>query len=145
MIDIPKKISKEEYINRIEKNLKVSREEAEEIYKYDQAIDDDTDISSGTLSPDKEEIARKMCHTGTRKKPMVLNLPKKQRKPNATKGGLVSELAQLLKENSDFEVTQLQIPNAEQKISFNIGGTWYTWTLTAHRKKPTWIKGDGDN
>lgn len=103
------------------------------------------DSSVGTLPPEKEAIARKMAHTGTREKksPMVPNLPKKKRQPNATKGGLVSELAEYIRAGSDFEVEHLQIPNPEQKVSFKIGEKWYTWALTEHRTKPKWCEETG--
>lgn len=103
------------------------------------------DSSIGTLPPEKELIARKMAHTGTREKktPMVPNLPKKSRKPNATKGSLVAELAGFIRENSEFEAQYLQVPNPEQKVSFKIGDKWYTWTLTEHRTKPKWATEGG--
>lgn len=120
------------------KGLGVSKEEAEEVYNYDQEVERDPTI--GQLPPEKEAIARKMAHTGTRdKKPMIPNLKPRQRKPNATKGGVVDELVKALN-NSDFEVKHLQVPNKEGKVSFMIGDKWYTWALTEHRKPPTWVK-----
>ena len=112
--------------------------------EYDKQVekskDKDNDLEFD-LPPDKLEIARKFAHTGTRKKPMVPNLPKKERKPNATKGGLTSELADFIQNNSDFDVKNLIIPNKEGKISFQIGGIWYTWALTEHKRVvPEWIK-----
>lgn len=141
--DLPKRIPKEEAISRIMKGLGVSREEAEDVYAYDQDVEHDSSV--GVLAPDKEAVARKMAHTGTRdrKAPMVPNLPKKKRAPNATKGALVSELAEYMGNNSGFEVQGLQIPNAEQKVSFKIGEKWYTWSLTEHRTKPKWCAGEG--
>lgn len=124
--------------------LECGKEEAEEIYAYDQEVEHDSTV--GALSPDKELIARKMSHTGTRerkesgKKPFVPKLEARKRKPNATKEGLVSELAEYIKETSGFSVENLQIPNPSQKISFQIGGKWYTWALTEHRQPPAWIK-----
>ena len=124
------------------KGLGVSREEAETVYLYDQLVERDSSV--GVLPPEKEAVARKMTHTGTREKksPMVPNLPKKKRAPNATKGALVSELAEYMNANSGFEVQSLQIPNPEQKVSFKIGDKWYTWALTEHRTKPKWC-GEG--
>lgn len=138
--DIPKRISKEEAIERIMRGLKVDREEAEEVYAYDQEVEHDPHV--GQLEPEKEVIARKMAHTGTREKkaPMVPNLTKRERKPNATKGGVVSEIAAFLEKDSEFEIKHLQVPNKEGKISFMIGDKWYTWALTEHRKKPAWAE-----
>lgn len=121
--------------------LEVSREEAEKVYAYDQEVEQDSSV--GRLSAEKEKVAQKMTRTGTRKTPMVPNLPKKERKPNATKGGLVSEIAAFFKNDSEFDIKQLQIPNKEGKISFRIGDKWYTWALTEHRKLPAWIDQNG--
>lgn len=147
--DIPKRISKAEAIERIIKGLEVSEQEAEEIYAYDREVDQDETV--GRLPPEKELISRKMCHTGTRarkedKKPKKgpttydLDAKKHKRKPNATKEGVISELAEYMRENSGFEVENLQIPNATQKVSFQIGDKWYTFALTEHRTKPNWCK-----
>lgn len=119
------------------KGLKVDRDEAEKVYAYDQEVEHDPSV--GHLSPEKELVARKMAHTGTRdKKPMVPNLTQRQRKPNATKGGVVAELVEALRSNSEFDIKHLQVPNKEGKVSFMIGDKWYTWALTEHRKKPAW-------
>lgn len=138
--DIPKRISKDEAIERIMNGLKCDREEAEQVYAYDQEVEHDPTV--GHLDPEKELIARKMAHTGTREKkaPMIPNLTPRKRKPNATKGGVVSEIVQFLGENSEFEITHLQVPNKEGKISFMIGDKWYTWALTEHRKPPAWVE-----
>lgn len=119
------------------KGLDVDREEAEQVYAYDLEVERDSSV--GQLPPEKEAIARKMTHTGTRekKKPMIPNLTPRQRKPNATKGGVVAELIKAL-QDSEFEIQYLQVPNKEGKVSFKIGDKWYTWALTEHRKKPAW-------
>lgn len=124
--------------------LHCDRIEAEAVYVYDKALDQG-ERTEFDLPPEKEEFARTMAHTGTREKksPMVPNLTKRKRKPNATKGGVVSEIATFLSENSDFEIKYLQIPNKEGQISFMIGDKWYTWALTEHRKPPAWIKEGG--
>ena len=125
--------------------LHCDREEAEEIYAYDKALDPG-ERAEFDLPPEKEEVAKKMSHTGTREKkgPMVPNLTKRERKPNATKGGVVEELVAALRDNSEFEIKHLQIPNKEGKVSFMIGDKWYTWALTEHRKPPAWVKEGGE-
>lgn len=124
--------------------LGCDRAEAEEVYVYDQQVEHDSSV--GLLPPDKEVVARKMTHTGTRtskkdssKKPFIPKLEARKRKPNATKEGLVSEIANFLKENSGFEIKGLQTPVPTQKVSFKVGDLWYTWTLTEHRKPAAWI------
>lgn len=140
--DIPKKITKEEAIKRIMKGLEITQQEAEEVYDWDQLIEKDPTV--GILPPEKEAVARKMTHTGTRerklKRTTVYNLEARKRKPNATKEGLVSELAEYVRSNSSFDVTNLLIANPSQKFSFLIGDKWYTWTLTEHRTKPKWCE-----
>lgn len=121
--------------------LHCDRAEAEEVYAYDKALDPG-ERTEFDLPPEKEEFARTMAHTGTREKksPMVPNLTKRERKPNATKSGVVEELVTALKENTEFEIKYLQVPNKEGKVSFMIGDKWYTWALTEHRKKPAWAE-----
>lgn len=119
-------------------------EEAKEIMEYDKQVEatkDDEQALEYDLTPEQNAIARKFAHTGTRKKPMIPNLTPRERKPNATKGGLTAELATFIKESSDFDVKNLIIPNKEGKVSFQIGGMWYTWALTEHKRVvPEWIK-----
>lgn len=132
------------------KGLRVTRTEAEEVYAYDIEVEHDSSI--GTLPPEKEAVARKMTHTGTRKTkedadkkgPTIYKLEARKRKPNATKEGLVSEIAEFIVANSGFEVKGVQTPNPSQKVSFKIGDKWYTWALTEHvRVVPKWINTEG--
>ena len=116
--------------------LKCGREEAEQVFAYDVAVDHD-EKTEYDLPPDKLAIARKFAHTGTRtvkKKPMIPNLPKRERKPNATKGGIIAELAEFLAKNSTFSVENLEITNKERQIAFEIGGEKYELTLVQKRK-----------
>lgn len=138
-----KKQKKEEAISRIISGLQCCREEAEEIYACDEKIDHDEKVYFD-LPADKLRVAQKFSHTGTREKkaPTVYKFDKKERKPNATKGGLVAEIAEFIEKNSSFDVKNFQIPNKEQKISFKIGEKWYTWALTEHRTPPKWVNGD---
>lgn len=124
--------------------LHCDRAEAEDVYAYDKSLDAG-ERAEFDLPPEKEEFARTMAHTGVKEKksPMVPNFTKRERKPNATKGGVVSEIVAFLSENSEFDIKHLQVPNKEGKISFMIGDKWYTWALTEHRKKPTWAEEGG--
>lgn len=124
--------SKDDAINRIMAGLKCTRQEAEQVYEYDKAIDHD-ERTEYDLSPEKLKIERQMARTGTRKKPMVPKLTKRERKPNATKQGIVSELAQFLKIDSQFLTENVQITNKEREILLKICGEWYTITLTYKR------------
>lgn len=126
------------------KGLKCNRQEAETVYIYDKALETDK-RAEFDLPPEKEEIARKMTHTGTRdkKSPMIPNLTPRARKPNATKEGLVEELFKCLANHGEFDIKNLQIANKNSKVSFMIGDKWYTWTLTEHRKKPSGLAEGG--
>lgn len=102
--------------------------------------EDDRKIDSGEkmeydLTPDKLAVARKFAHTGTRKAgPTAYKFNKRERKPNATKGGLIAEIAQFLGENSGFAVENLEITNKERQIAFEIGGERFELTLVQKRK-----------
>lgn len=137
------RVNKEDEIKKIMNALNVGRVEAENIFASDQAIErgekQDFDLPS-----DKLKIAQKFAHTGTRevkektenkKNGAAYNFTKRERKPNATKGGIINELADFLQTNSQFSIENLTIPNKEQKISFSIGGVDFSLTLTQHRKK----------
>ena len=112
--------------------LKCSRAEAEKVYAYDVAVDHD-EKTEFDLPPEKLAIARKAAHTGTRKT-TVYKFGKPQRKPNATKGGIIAELAQFLGENSGFSVENLQITKSERQITFEIGGERFELNLVQKRK-----------
>lgn len=128
------KITDAERIERYKK-LGLSPEEEQELLEYDKAVEHD-ERTEYDLSPEQLKIARKFAHTGTRevkKKPMVLNLPKKTRKENATKAGIVAELAEFLTSGSQFETSDIQITNKEREILLKICGEWYSVTLTYKR------------
>lgn len=130
-----------EQILRIMRGLKVSKEEAQEIWECDKAIDRDEEMPFD-LPLAKLNIARKFAHTGTREKkemstsgPTTYSFPKKNRKENATKAGIITELFKFLCENSEFSTENVVITNKERQISFGIGPENYELTLVQKRKK----------
>lgn len=125
--------SKDAAVSRIMAGLKCDRAEAEQVYEYDRAVDHD-EKTEFDLPPDKAKVAQKMAHAGTRKAPTAYKFTKRERKPNATKGGIIAELAQFLTENSGFSVENLEITNKERQIAFEIGGEKYELTLVQKRK-----------
>ena len=125
-----------EQIQRIMAGLKCSEEEAHEILAYDKAIDKG-EKTEYDLPQDKLEVARKFAHTGTRKTPTVYKFTKRERKPNATKAGIIAELFTFLAENSDFAVENAEIMNKERQIGFNIGDDRFELTLVQKRKPKT--------
>lgn len=124
----------EAQIERIMNGLNCSKEEAEKIYQTDLEIDRGQSHDFD-LPPEKEKWAKKMCNVTTRarKAPTVYQFSQRTRKPNATKGGLVAELAKFLAEASEYEVTNLDITNAERQIAFSIGETNFELTLVQKR------------
>ena len=95
---------------------------------YDKAVEADKKTEYD-LPPEKAKIAQKFAHAGTRKQPTA-----RQRKPNATKGGIIAELAEFLEKNSQFSIADLSITNKERQIAFSIGGDSFELTLVQKRK-----------
>ena len=128
-------------LERIQKGLKCSLEEAQDVLAYDKTIKDDNEGEAEfDLSPEKAAIAKKFSHTGTRKAPTAYKFTQRKRKENATKGGIIAELSDFFTKMSEFNVENFQIPSKEGKISFKIGEKWYSLTLTEHRTKPKWCE-----
>lgn len=100
---------------------------------YDKAVERD-EPTKYDLSKEQEKIAKKFAHTGTRKAPVAYKFGKKERKPNATKGGIIAELAEFLEQHSQFSITDLAITNKERQIVFKIGADAFELTLVQKRK-----------
>ena len=122
-----------EQLNRIMSGLKCSETEAREIMEYDRKIDRG-EKTEYDLPQDKIEIARKFAHTGTRKAPTAYKFTKRERKPNATKAGIITELFTFISEKSEFSTENVTILNKERQISFKIGEETYELTLVQKRK-----------
>lgn len=115
------------------KALGLTPKEEEELLAYDKKVEAGQ-RTEYDLSPEQDKIARKFAHAGTRKQPTAYKFTQRQRKPNATKGGIIAELAEFLEKNSQFSIENLQIPNKERQISFAIGGEMFELTLVQKRK-----------
>lgn len=118
------------------RSLDVDREEAESIYKSDRDIDHDMK-QDFDLSLDKLKVAKSYTRTGTRettkseaKTQPAYKFTKRERKPNATKGGIINELAEFLAHGSQFETDDVQIINKEREILLRICSEWYKVTLS---------------
>ena len=122
----------QEQIKRIAEGLKISTEEATQIYEIDKEIDKGKP-QDFDLPKDQVKIGQKYCHTGTRKSPPVYKFDKRERKQNPTKAGIVSYLAESL---AEFEgITNLDIANKERLITFSFNGENFDLTLVQKRKK----------
>lgn len=113
--------------------MNLTDKEKQDLLAYDKAVErgEKTEFD---LSPDKAKAAQKYAHTGTRKAPTAYKFTPRQRKPNATKGGIISELAEFLEHNSNFDVADLAITNKERQIAFKIGEDAFELTLVQKRK-----------
>lgn len=125
-------MSDEERLERYAK-LNLTEQEKQELLAYDRAVErgEKTEFDA---TAEQLKVEREMARTGTRKTPANYKFPKKKRKENATKGGVIAELAQFLAENSDFSVENLEIVNKERQIAFQIGEDKFELTLTQKRK-----------
>jgi hypothetical protein len=132
VITIATRVTDKERLERY-KSLNLSQQEEQELLAYDKACEagEKTDFD---LPPEKAKIAQKFAHTGTRKTPTAYKFSKRERKPNATKGGIISELAEFLENNSQFSITNLAVTNKERQITFSIGSDSFEITLVQKRK-----------
>ena len=119
---------------KIMRLLKCTKEEAEDVIATDKMIDRG-ERTPYDLDPEKEkEIIKAFVNTKTKKAPTVYKFDKRERKPNATKGSIISELAKFLENDSENAVSSLSITNAERIIAFSIGDDNFELTLTQKRK-----------
>lgn len=132
MIEIAARISDKDRLKRY-KALDLTPQEAQDLLIYDKQVENN-ERTEFDLSPEKQKIAQKFAHTGTRKKPITFDRKPRQRKPNATKGGIITELAQFLEHNSQFSIVDLKVLNSEKLISFKVGENTYELDLKQKRK-----------
>ena len=119
---------------KIMRLLKCTKEEAEDVIAMDK-MTDRGERTPYDLDPEKEkEIIKAFVNTKTKKAPTVYKFDKRERKPNATKGSIISELAKFLENDSENAVSSLSITNAERIIAFSIGDDNFELTLTQKRK-----------
>ena len=111
--------------------LNVSAQEADEIIAYDKAVDQGKKTEYD-LTKEQEKEVRKYLQAD--RAPTTYKFTKRERKPNATKGGLIAELFTFLSENIDFAVENAEITNKERQIAFQIGEDKFELTLVQKRK-----------
>ena len=125
-------MSKEtEALDRIQKGLRCSLEEAKEIYAYDCKVDKGEEPIP--LTEEQKKIVKKMCGTGTRKTPTVYNFTPRERKKDATKEAIIAEIATFLEKDSENACENVTIVNSGRLISFTIGENKYEFTLVQKR------------
>jgi hypothetical protein len=132
VILIASRITDSERLERY-KPLQLTPQEEQELLAYDKACESNQKTEYD-LSPEKLKIARKFAHTGTRKTPTNYKWGKRERKPNATKEGIIAELVEFLEHSSQFSIMDLQVPNKEKLISFKVGENTFELDLKQKRK-----------
>ena len=111
--------------------LGISAEEADEVIAYDKAVDHG-EKTEFDLTAEQERETRKYRQAD--RGPTAYKFTKRERKPNATKEGLVAEIAEFLTKNSGFATENVEITNKNREISFKIGEDSFTFTLVQKRK-----------
>lgn len=114
-------------IERIMRNLKCSRAEAEEILAEDRKIDRGEKVAFD-LSAEEHKKAMKNANAGTRK---TEGKTERKRKENPTKEGVITAISNFLSENG---YNSVEITNPTRQIAFKIGEDAYELTLIAKRK-----------
>jgi hypothetical protein len=128
--------TQEEKIMRL---LDCTLDEAKDVIRTDKEIDKGNRVYFD-LPPEKEKIAKKFAHAGTRKtksenkEPTVYKWDKRATsKANPTKEGIISYIAESLL-NSGLDIQNLEIPNKGKLITFELDGNSYKLDLIQKRK-----------
>ena len=118
----------ETQVERIMRNLKCTKAEAEEILAEDKKIDRGERVAFD-LDPQAEKAAIKYANAGTR----TAKEDKTARKApeNPTKEGVITAIANFLTKNG---YNSVEITNKTRQIGFKIGEDAYEITLIAKRK-----------
>ena len=122
--------NEEKRINEIVDLLGCSIAEAKQVIADDKAIDKGERLPFD-LSKEDEKKALKYANVKEHKKPMVLNLQKRERKADTTKEGVIEQISQFLIENGYENV---EITNKSKLIAFKIGEDNYEFNLIRKRK-----------
>ena len=118
---------------KIMRILQVDSKQADEILAYDKAVERG-EKTPYDLTAEQEKEVRKYRQADRKPTLYKWDTKKRERKPNATKEGIVAEIAKFLTENSGFDTKNVQITNKNREITFNVGDETFTWTLVQKRK-----------
>lgn len=121
------RISKDEQLARIMDGLKCSKEEAEEIYKYDKAVDrgEKTEFD---FTPEQRKVSQKM--TRAARKPTAYKFDKRERKADTSKEGIIQDLCNYL--SGLYE--NVEIVNKSREVAFTANNDKFSLTLVRKRK-----------
>ena len=106
------------------------------IFEAEQILADDKTIDKGgrtefDLSKEDEKKALKYANVKTKKKPMIPNLTKREKKPKPEKAQIVSTMIESLRAGG---AERFEILNEEREFVFYQGETKYKVTLACPRK-----------
>lgn len=120
----------EKRVDELVESLGCSIFEAEEILAADKTIDKGG-RTEFDLSKEEEKKALKYANVKTKKKPMIPNLTKREKKPDPTKEGVIQAIFDFLVEKGYENV---EITNKTKLISFKIADDSYEFNLIRKRK-----------
>lgn len=118
------------------RKLGYSDEQIAEMLEDDLAVDRG-ETMPWDLSKEEHKKAMKNANADEHKKPMVLNMPKKEAKKNTPKIEIMDSIFQFLSENCDLQFEKLEIVSTptQKKVEIEYCGESFTLSLTNHRKK----------
>ncbi len=125
------KLDKEQQIALFMQKLEISREDAEKLFEYDRAVDRN-EQTPYDLTAEQQKVVSKM--TRADRKPTAYQFKQRERKPNATKAGIIAALATFLEETGAFSAENIEIVNKERQIKFQSAGETFELTLVQKRK-----------
>ncbi len=125
------KLDKEQQIALFMQKLEISREDAERLFEYDRAVDRN-EQTPYDLTAEQQKVVSKM--TRADRKPTAYQFKQRERKPNATKAGIIVALATFLEETDAFAAENIEIVNKERQIKFQSAGETFELTLVQKRK-----------
>ena len=126
--------SEQKRIDELVDKLGCSIAEAKDIIATDKIIDKGG-RTAYDLSKEDEKIAKKWANAGVRKQPTVYKFDKKStKKANPTKEGIISLLAECLKD-CELNIENLEIPNSGKLITFSLDGNNFELDLKQKRAK----------
>ena len=112
------------------KRNKCSREEAIELIKYDNEVEDGNPTEFD-LTPEQVKVVQDMNRKIDHKKP---SNTRRERKPNEVKEAIVAELAEFLREDAQRQdYAGVVITNKSRMIHFSAGGHEYDLQLIEKR------------
>lgn len=125
------KVNRKERVAFFMEKLQLSKEEAEQLFDYDKAVDHD-ERTEYDLTAEQQKVVSKM--TRADRKPTTYQFKRRERKPNATKAGIIAALATFLDETDEFSAENIEITNKERQIKFESAGETFELTLIQKRK-----------